>query len=220
MAEEYLRSFTGKWDGPTNKFVNTATHLLRNFIHGTINTRCGQFSHGGLINHLRCGRISISESWCACADISTREAIEAHLGECLAKTRDATGLLLKLERSGHTRNERYYRESKDAFLTQLKLQRDLASKNSVLRDLHRLASQSDSQPPATFASSITQAKSHLSKAGFPPIGELDLAKLLRPQATDSALEDMAKASAGFEGKSYPIALPACGGKPFLTGPNC
>jgi hypothetical protein len=218
VAEEYLRSFTGKWDGPTTQFVNTATHLLKSFIYGTINTRCGQFTHGGLINHLRCGRISIS--WCACADISTRDAIDAHLGECLVKTRDATSLLLKLERSGHTRNERYYRECKDAFLTQLKLQRDLASKNSVLRDLHRLASQSDGQPPATFASSITQAKSHLSKAGFPPIGELDLAKLLRPQATDSALEDMAKASAGFEGTSHPIVLLAYGGKPFLTGPNC
>lgn len=212
MAEEYLRSFTGKWDGPTNQFVNTATHHLSNFIHGTINTRCSQFTHGGLIGHLWCGRISIW-SWCACADTSTREAVEAHLGECLARTRNATSLLLKLERSGHTRNERYYRECKDAFLTQLKLQRDLASKNSVLRDLHRLASQSDGQPPATFTSSISQAKSHLSKAGFPPIGELDLAKLLRPQATDSALEDMAKASAGFEGTSYPIALPASAESP-------
>jgi hypothetical protein len=101
-------------------------------------------------------------------------------------------------------------------LTQLKLQRDLASKNSVLRDLHLLASQSSEQPPATFTSSITQAKTHLGKAGFPPIAELDLAKLLRPQATDSALEDMAKASAGFEGTSYPIALPSYGGKPFLN----
>jgi hypothetical protein len=119
---------------------------------------------------------------------------------------NAAKLLLKLERSGHTRNERHYRECKDAFLTQLKLQRDLASKNSVLRDLHRMATPSDIVAPATFVASINQAKAQLSRAGFPPINELDLAKLLRPQATDAALEDMAKASAGFEGASYPIAL--------------
>jgi len=45
---------------------------------------------------------------------------------------------------------------------------------------------------------------HLTKAGFPRIDESDLAKLLRPQASDAALEDMAKASAGFEGASQPI----------------
>lgn len=47
---------------------------------------------------------------------------------------------------------------------------------------------------------------HLTKAGFPRIDERDLAKLLRPQGSDAALEDMAKASAGFEGASSPCIM--------------
>jgi len=109
-----------------------------------------------------------------------------------------------LEKSGHTRNDRYYRECKDAFLTHLKIQRDLASKNPVLRDLQRISSKSKDQPHAPFIHSVNQAMAHLTKAGFPRIDESDLAKLLRPQASDAALEDMAKTSAGFEGASQPI----------------
>ena len=48
----------------------------------------------------------------------------------------------------------------------------------------------------------------LNKAGFPHVEELDLAKLLRPQSSDAALEDMAKACAGFEGASQPINPPS------------
>ena len=132
--------------------------------------------------------------------------------ECVAKTRVATSLLLKLEKSGHTRNERYYRECKDAFLTQLKIQRDLASKNPVLRDLQRMSSKSQVQPHAPFVGAVTQAIAQLSKAGFPRVDELDLAKLLRPQASDPALEDMAKATAGFEGAS-----PTCHSLPLHDG---
>jgi hypothetical protein len=69
-----------------------------------------------------------------------------------------------------------------------------------------MASQSTTQPNAQFISAINGARSNLSKAGFPSISEIELAKLLRPEATDSALEDMAKASAGFEGASHHIAL--------------
>lgn len=142
-------------------------------------------------------------------DTFTREIIDGHLEDRLAKARASTTLLLKLEKSGHTRNARYYRECKDAFLTHLKIQRDLASKNPVLQNLHRMSSKSQTQPHAPFVSAVTSAMSSLSKAGFPRVDELDLAKLLRPQASDAALEDMAKASAGFEGASQPITPTPC-----------
>src|SRR6266851_1657376 len=48
VAEEYLKSFTDKWDAPTNQFVRKSTGLLRDFIHKTIYARCGKFSYGGL----------------------------------------------------------------------------------------------------------------------------------------------------------------------------
>ena len=59
MAEEYLKSFIGKWDAPTHQFVKKSTDLLRKFIRKTIYARCGKFSYGGLPSHLQCGRISI-----------------------------------------------------------------------------------------------------------------------------------------------------------------
>ncbi|KAH9006239.1 P-loop containing nucleoside triphosphate hydrolase protein [Lactarius hatsudake] len=179
VAEEYLRSFTAKWDTPTNKFVRDSERHLQAFIKEAIDVRCGKFSHNGLPIHLR-------------------DTIQSHLQECFVKTRSATDLLLKLEHTGHTRNERYYREYKDRFLSHLKMQRELAANNTVLRDLDRLASPNGVQPTTAFTSAITSAKTALSKAGFPAIEDLAFARLLAPHPTDAALEDMAKASAGFE----------------------
>ncbi|KAH9024286.1 P-loop containing nucleoside triphosphate hydrolase protein [Lactarius hengduanensis] len=179
VAEEYLRSFTAKWDTPTNKFVRESDRHLQAFIKETVDARCGKFSHTGLPLHLR-------------------DTIQSHLQECLTKTRSATALLLKLEHTGHTRNERYYREYKDKFLSHLKMQRELAANSTVLRDLDRLASPNGVQPTTAFTSAITSAKTALSKAGFPVIEDLAFARLLPPHPTDAALEDMAKASAGFE----------------------
>jgi len=175
----YLKSFTAKWDGPTSQFVKRARGQIITFIRRAINARCGRFLSGGLPVHFR-------------------DAIDAHLEECLVRTKNATDLLLKLERSGHTRNDRYYRECKDKFLSHLKLQRELASKNTLLRDLGRMTSPNGTQPHAPFVAQINQAKAALQKAGFSEIDTLDLPKLLKPQASDSALEDMARASAGFE----------------------
>jgi len=210
VAEEYLKSFTEQWDGPTDQFVTKATGYLRTFIHNTIDARCGRFLYGSLPSHVRYD-ISIL-SWYRHVDIFTREIIDVHIEDCLSRTRAATNLLLKLEKSGHTRNERYYRECKDAFLTHLKIQRDLASRNPVLRGLQQMSTKSKDQPHASFVSSVGQAIGNLSKAGFPRVDELELAKLLRPQASDAALEDMAKASAGFEGASRPITP-----SPFMIG---
>jgi hypothetical protein len=134
------------------------------------------------------------------------------LNECLARTNDATRLLLKLERSGHTRNDRYYYEYKEKFLSYFKIQRELASGNTVLRDLGHMASPNETQPHTPFVTQVNLAKAALVKAGFPQIDDLQLAKLIPPQASDSALEDMARASAGFEGAS----LPSCIMEPFLT----
>ncbi|KAI0002252.1 P-loop containing nucleoside triphosphate hydrolase protein [Russula compacta] len=179
VAEEYLRSFTAKWVAPTNQFIKRATNLLKDFIQKAIDARCTHFTHGGLHTHLRA-------------------TIEGHLSDCLMRTETAAKLLLKLEQSGHTRNERYYRECKDKFLSHLKMQRDLASKNPVLQNLSQMASGSDTAPLPSFVTSINTAKAALGKAGFHLVDDLQLAKLLPPQATDSALEDMAKACAGFE----------------------
>ncbi|KAH9007592.1 P-loop containing nucleoside triphosphate hydrolase protein [Lactarius deliciosus] len=179
VAEEYLRSFTAKWDTPTNKFVRDSERHLQAFIKDAIDARCGKFSHNGLPIHLR-------------------DTIQSHLQECFVKTRSATDLLLKLEHTGHTRNEQYYREYKDKFLSHLKMQRELAANNTVLRDLDRLTSPNGIQPTTAFTSAITSAKTALSKAGFPAIEDLAFARLLPPHPTDAALEDMAKASAGFE----------------------
>lgn len=55
VAEEYLKSFTGQWDGPTNQFIMKATGFLRTFIHNTIDARCGHFLNGGLPSHMRYG---------------------------------------------------------------------------------------------------------------------------------------------------------------------
>ena len=123
------------------------------------------------------------------------------------RTEYATDLLLKLERSGHTRNDRYYRECKDKFLSHFKLQRELPSSNTLLRDLARMTSPNGTQPHASFTAQITQGKAAFQKAGFPPIDTLQLAKLLPPQASDSALEDMARANAGFEGTPRYITFP-------------
>jgi hypothetical protein len=113
-------------------------------------------------------------------------------------------MLLKLERSGHTRNDRYYREYKDKFLSHFKLQRELASKNTLLRDLNNMASPSGTAPHAQFVNNVNQATSSLGKAGFPGINPLQFAKLLPPHPSDPALEDMAAACAGFEGASHRI----------------
>ena len=135
-------------------------------------------------------------------DIFVSEIVEGHLNERLEKTQAATRLILKLEQGGDTRNERFFLECKEKFLNHLKMQRELALKNPVLQDLSRMVSQEKakkSQPHASFVSSITSATAALRKAGIPLANELQLAKLLPSHPTDSALEDMAKASAGFEG---------------------
>jgi len=108
-------------------------------------------------------------------------------------------MLLKLERSGHTRNDCYFREYKDKFLTHFKLQRELTSRNTLLRDLNNMASPDGTQPHAQFVNHINQAVSALGRAGFSGIDVLKLAKLLSSQPSDPALEDMAAACAGFEG---------------------
>jgi hypothetical protein len=115
-------------------------------------------------------------------------------------------MLLKLERSGHTRNDRYYREYKDKFLSHFKLQRDTATHGTLLRDLTNMASTSGAQPHAQFKNHITQGLSSLGKAGFSGLDELDLAKLLHTQASDPALEEMAAACAGFEGALIPSCI--------------
>jgi len=130
--------------------------------------------------------------------------IDVHLKDCFVKTEVATRLLLKLERSGHTRNDQYYREYKDKFLSHLKIQRERTSTNTLLRDLDRMASPDGLQPHAHFTTQINQAISVLSKAGFRGVNVLELAKLLPRQASDPALEDMAAAYAGFEGVSHRV----------------
>jgi len=80
----------------------------------------------------------------------------------------------------------------------------LPRKNVVLRDLHRLASPNGVQPTTSFVSSINSAKTALTKAGFPAFEDAALARILPPHPTDPALEDMAKASAGFESESHHI----------------
>jgi hypothetical protein len=132
--------------------------------------------------------------------------IDGHLRECVTRTESATKMLLKLERSGHTRNDCYYREYKDKFLTHFKLQRELTVRSSLLRDLTNMASPNGTQQPhAQFVNHINQGLSALGKAGFTGIDALKLAKLLSSQPSDPALEDMAAACAGFEGASHRIA---------------
>lgn len=201
MAEDYLRSSTSKWDKPTNEFVKASAKHLQDFIKKTVNVRCGKYSHNGLPIHLQYARTSVLHMY---DDTIRRNTIQVHLEECLVETKKATALLLKLERTGHTRNERYYRECKDKFLSHLKMQRELASKNVVLRDLHRLAAPNGVQPTTSFVSAINSAKTALTKAGFPAFEDSALARILPPHPTDPALEDMAKASAGFESESHHI----------------
>ncbi|KAF8504669.1 P-loop containing nucleoside triphosphate hydrolase protein [Russula emetica] len=179
VAEGYLRSITAKWAKPTDEFVKGATDALKIFIKKAIEVQCEHLSYGGLHNDLM-------------------EAIDGHLKECLATTQTAIKMLLKLERSGHTRNDCYYREYKDKFLTHFKLQRELTSPTPLLRNLNNMASPNGNQPHAQFVNHINQAISALGKAGFPGIEALQLAKLLASQASDPALEDMAAACAGFE----------------------
>jgi hypothetical protein len=131
------------------------------------------------------------------------QAIEVHLQERLTKTREAIALLLKLEHNGHTRNDRLYRECKDHFLSHLKMQRELARGKSTLLDLKRMSTPGDIKPHPSFISSINSAKAHLGKAGF-TVEDSTFAKLIQPHVTDPALEDMARASAGFEGTPRPI----------------
>jgi hypothetical protein len=131
--------------------------------------------------------------------------VEGHLAECHGKTQIATNMLLKLEQSGHTRNDGYYREYKDKFLSHFKLQRELAGRSTLLRDLNNMASSSGTQPHAQFVNHINQSISTLGRAGFPGISVLQLAKLLPPQSSDPALEDMAATCAGFEGAFHRVA---------------
>jgi hypothetical protein len=135
---------------------------------------------------------------------SFREAIDGHLEECLSTTRIATNMLLKLEQRVHTRNDSYYRDYKDKFLSHFKLQRELAARNTLLRDLNNMASPDGTKPHAQFVNHINQAISALGRAGFSGVNVLQLAKLLEPEASDPALEDMAAACAGFEGASHRI----------------
>ena len=114
-------------------------------------------------------------------------------------------MLLKLERSGHTRNDSYYREYKDKFLSHFKLQRELSDHSTLLRDLNKMASPNVTQPHAHFVNQINQAKLALGKAGFSGVDVLQLAKLLPSQPSDPALEDMAAVCAGFEGASHRAA---------------
>jgi hypothetical protein len=126
------------------------------------------------------------------------------LQECLTKTREATKLLLKLERNGHTRNERLYRECKDQLLSHLKMQHELAHRGkSMLLDLKRMSTPGDNKVHPSFVSSVNSAKAHLGKAGF-TVDDSSIAKLVGAHIVDPALEDMAKASAGFEGTLRPI----------------
>ena len=113
-------------------------------------------------------------------------------------------MLLKLEQSGHTRNDCYYREYKDKFLSHFKLQRESAAGITLLRDLNNMASPNGPQPHAQFINNINQVKSTLGRAGFPGIDVPQLAKLLTSQSSDPALEDMAAVCAGFEGASHHI----------------
>jgi len=180
VAEEYLRSTTAKWDKPTVEFVKRATDALRTFIEKAIQEQCGHLSYGGGLYSL------------------LLEVVDVHLRECLAKTQVATNMLLKMERSGHTRNDSYYRGYKDKFLSHFKLQRELADKNTLLRDLNKMASPNGTQPHAHFVNQVNQAISALGKAGFSGVNLLQLAKLLPSQSSDPALEDMAAVCAGFE----------------------
>ena len=132
--------------------------------------------------------------------------IDGHLNQCITKTQIATNMLLELERSasGHTRNDRYYREYKDKFLSHFKLQRESAAHGTLLRDLTNMVSQTGNQPHVQFQHNVNQAVSNLGKAGFTGINPLQLAKILNLQSSDPALEDMAAACAGFEGASHRI----------------
>jgi len=114
-------------------------------------------------------------------------------------------MILKLEQSGHTRNDCYYREYKDKFLSHFKLQRETAAQGTLLRDLNNMASQNGTQPHAQFQNHVNQGMSALGRAGFTGLDVLQLAKLLRPQSSDPALEDISAVCAGFEGASHCIA---------------
>jgi hypothetical protein len=120
-------------------------------------------------------------------------------------------MVLKLERSGHTRNDCFYREYKDKFLTQFKLQRELTSPSTLLRDLNNMATPEGkgNKPHAQFVAQVTQGINALGKAGFPGLDPLKLANLLASQPSDPALEDMAATCAGFEGASQRIASSLC-----------
>jgi hypothetical protein len=125
------------------------------------------------------------------------------LQQRLTKTREVTALLLTLERNGHVPNDHLYREYKDKFLSHLKMQRELARDKSTLLDLKRMSTPGDKKPHPSFISSINSAKAYLGKAGF-MVEDSTFAKLIQPHVTDPALEDMARASAGFEGTPRPI----------------
>jgi len=115
-------------------------------------------------------------------------------------------MLLRLERSGHTRNDRYYREYKDKFLSHFKLQREpeTAPNGTLLRNLNNMASQTGTQPHAQFVNGVNQGISAFGKVGL-PVNVLQIAKLISSESSDPALEDMAAACAGFEGASHRVA---------------
>ncbi|KAI0262180.1 P-loop containing nucleoside triphosphate hydrolase protein [Gloeopeniophorella convolvens] len=179
IAQQYLRTFTRRWDLPARQFVLMASSHLRSTIKKTINARCGQLANGGLDHHMT-------------------TTIALHLDDKIEQTLAAADLLVQLERNAHTRDERQFRQYKEKFFEHFKMLRPEKSGNTFLRDLARMKKGGQFSPPVAFVSGINAARKSLASLGLPLAEEGSLAKLLPPDPSDPALEDMARAYAGFE----------------------
>jgi hypothetical protein len=123
-----------------------------------------------------------------------RLILQEHLKNCLVRTLERVTWLLDLERDPFTLNSHYLSDYKDKFLSEYRLKRQQDIHGDVLNTLK------DDLDWVSHGQVINDIVSKLATLGIREVNSTDLAKLLKSDAMDPALEIMAEVRAYFQGE--------------------
>lgn len=201
VTQQLIIGAVSKWGSPADTLFHATSQALRKRLSNLIDEHFGQFAL--LKQRIAYAVYAIFSLLLLYLQSDDRSLIFEHLRERAADTQASLARLQVMEKSPFTRNDHYFADYREKFLTHYKAVRRQDS-NSFIAQLDNGQSSGDE----AFRQTLSTAMASIQSLGFHDFKPADIPRLLPPDPCEAAIEIMADVRAYFQGVC--IQVTTCG----------
>lgn len=203
VQQTYINEYVKEWRSPAHILCRSIYNILSEHLKIIIQKHFAAFGQGMLEHRVR---YVLYLWWSVIRKFSLLRSIliQDHLKSCLAKTEERINWLVDLEDKPFSLNTHYLADYSSKFLAYYRGARRKNNHTDIMDTITMYAppspSTTNSRHGTPVVSGVSKVLSGLIEIGFNGIEAHDLAKLLKTDKMEPALEIMAEVRAYFQGK--------------------